>query len=59
MLKTLFGVVIFVLNIWAIAMIISSKETTPQKVLWVLLVVLLPVIGLVIWLFAGPRPTPK
>ncbi len=56
MFNTLFGIIIFALDIWAIAMIIGSNETTAQKVLWVLLVVLLPVIGLLIWFFAGPRP---
>lgn len=59
MLNTLLGIVIFVLDVWAIAMIIGSQETTAQKVLWVLLVVLLPVIGLLIWFFAGPRPAAK
>ncbi len=26
-----------------------------HKVLWILLIVLLPVVGLIIWFFAGPR----
>lgn len=56
MLNTLIGIVIFALDVWAIAMIISSNAETTHKVLWVLLVVLLPLIGLLIWYFAGPRP---
>lgn len=56
MLNSLIGLVIFALDVWAIAMIISSKAETLHKVLWILLVVLLPLIGLLIWFFAGPRP---
>lgn len=56
MLNTLGGAIIFLLDIWAIAMIIGTKESTAQKVIWVLLVVIFPIIGFLIWLFAGPRP---
>ena len=59
MLNTLGGAIVFILNVWAIAMIIGSSETTGTKVLWVILVILLPIIGFLIWLFAGPRPAPK
>ncbi|GAB5390264.1 MAG: PLDc N-terminal domain-containing protein [Alphaproteobacteria bacterium] len=51
----LFGLIIFVLNIYAIFQIVTSGSSILHKVLWVLLVFLLPLIGLVIWFFAGPR----
>lgn len=56
-LNPLFALVIFALDIWAIASIFNSKVETAQKVLWIALVLFLPVIGLLIWYFAGPRPT--
>lgn len=49
------GVLILALNIWAIISIFSSGATTGAKVIWTLLVLVLPVIGFVIWFFAGPR----
>jgi hypothetical protein len=58
-LNGLLGLVILALNIWAIISIIKSGAETGIKVLWVLLIVLLPVIGLVIWALLGPRGTVK
>lgn len=49
------GFILLALNIWAIVSIIGSRESTGAKVLWTLLVLVLPVIGLIIWFVAGPR----
>jgi hypothetical protein len=49
------GLIILALDIWAIINIIQSKSSDGNKVLWVLLVILLPVVGLVLWFFLGPR----
>lgn len=49
------GFILLVLNIWAFVSIISSNATTGRKVIWCLLVLILPLIGFLIWLFAGPR----
>ncbi|SIT90326.1 Phospholipase_D-nuclease N-terminal [Yoonia rosea] len=49
------GLIILALNIWAIISIIGSGASTGSKVLWTLLVLVLPVIGFIIWLIAGPR----
>ncbi|MEL6450010.1 MAG: PLDc N-terminal domain-containing protein [Pseudomonadota bacterium] len=49
------GFIVLVLNIWAIVSIIGSAASTGSKVLWTLLVLVLPIIGFVIWLLAGPR----
>lgn len=51
------GLIILILDIWAIVSIVGSGATTGSKVLWVLLVILLPLIGFIIWLVAGPRST--
>lgn len=53
----LIGLVVFALDIWAIASIFNAKVETAQKVLWIALVLFLPVIGFLIWYFAGPKPT--
>ena len=49
------GLILLVLDIWAIVSIIGSSASTGSKVLWSLLVIILPLVGFIIWLIAGPR----
>lgn len=51
----LWGLLILIADIWAIVSVVSSSVTTGKKVLWVLLILILPVLGFIIWFFAGPR----
>lgn len=51
----LLGLVVLALNIWAILTIVSSSASTGSKVAWILLILLLPLLGVVIWLMLGPR----
>ena len=55
MFSGLLGLLIFIGDIYAIVAILKSGITTGAKALWCLLVLLLPVLGLIIWYFAGPR----
>lgn len=54
-LSGLLSLVILALDIWAIINVVKSRAETGMKVLWVLLIVFLPVLGLIIWALAGPR----
>lgn len=47
--------IIFALDVWAIASIINTNAEMPTKILWIALVAFLPVLGLIIWWFAGPK----
>ncbi len=49
------GLIVLALDIWALIGIVGSSASTGRKVLWVLLVVLMPILGFVLWLFFGPR----
>ena len=51
----LIGLIILALNIWAIINVLKSGVSTGMKIVWVLLIILLPVLGLIIWAIAGPR----
>jgi hypothetical protein len=51
----LVGLIILALDIWAIINVIKSSAGTGAKVIWVLLIIFLPVLGLIIWAIAGPR----
>ena len=53
-MSKLIGLVILVLDILAIIKIIQSGASTGEKVLWVLLVLVLPLVGLIIWALMGP-----
>ena len=48
------GLIILVLDIFAIIKILKSGATGLVKLLWILGVFFFPVIGLLIWYFAGP-----
>jgi len=51
----LFGLVVLVLDIWGILNVIGSRAAIGVRLLWILLIVILPVIGLIAWFVAGPR----
>ncbi|MES2818905.1 MAG: PLDc N-terminal domain-containing protein [Pseudomonadota bacterium] len=51
----LLGLIILALDIWAILNVIKSNTDTTMKIVWVLLILVLPVLGLIIWAIAGPR----
>lgn len=54
-MEYIFGIIIFVLDVWAIASVINTRESTGTKILWIALIAILPVLGLIIWYFAGPK----
>lgn len=49
------GLIGLALTIWALINVVLSGATTGAKVLWVLLLIVIPFIGFIIWFFAGPR----
>jgi succinate dehydrogenase/fumarate reductase cytochrome b subunit len=53
----LLGILILIADVWAIISIVQSSASNEKKALWVILVVLLPVVGLILWYFLGPRGT--
>ncbi|MCE8007436.1 PLD nuclease N-terminal domain-containing protein [Aestuariivita sp.] len=53
------SLILMALNIWAFISIVTSGATTGSKVLWCLLVLILPLIGFIIWFVAGPRGRPS
>ena len=50
----LLGLLQLAVAIYAIVMIIQSSAETGAKVLWGLLVLIVPLIGLIIWALMGP-----
>jgi hypothetical protein len=54
-MEFIFGIIVLILDIWAIVNVFGSSASTGAKVLWILLILILPVVGFIIWFFAGPR----
>jgi Phospholipase_D-nuclease N-terminal len=53
--RGLWGLLVLIADVWAIVNIVQSSAETSKKVLWVVLVIVLPVLGFVLWLLLGPR----
>ena len=54
-LSTIGSVIILILDIVAIISVIGSSESSLSKLVWVLVILFLPIIGLLLWLVIGPR----
>jgi len=54
-MEFLIGLIILVLDIWAIVNVVQSRASFIAKLIWFLVIVILPVLGLIIWFAAGPR----
>ena len=55
----LVGLLILAGDIWAILNVVQSAASTGAKVAWILAILILPLLGLLIWLVAGPRSEPR
>ena len=51
----LVGLIILIADIWAIVKTVGSPVSAGSKALWIVLILILPILGLVIWLIAGPK----
>lgn len=49
------GLIVLVADVWAIVNIFQSNADTGTKVLWTVLVIVLPVLGFILWFFWGPK----
>lgn len=51
----IFGLLILIADIWAIVNVLQSGADTLKKVIWIVVILVLPVLGLVLWFLFGPR----
>ena len=52
---SVWGLLVLVGDIWAIINIFQSSVSNEKKLIWIIAVVLLPLLGLILWFFLGPR----
>jgi len=51
---SIIGLVILVLDIIALVSLLQSGADTATKILWALLIILLPVLGMILYFLMGP-----
>ncbi|MAT85055.1 MAG: hypothetical protein CMQ43_08000 [Gammaproteobacteria bacterium] len=51
----LLGLIHLVIVIYALVKIVQSGASTGAKVLWIVIVLVLPILGLILWLLLGPK----
>ncbi len=49
------GLIVLIADVWAIVNILQSGADTAKKVIWIIVVFLLPVLGFILWYFLGPK----
>ena len=51
----LWGLIVLIADVWAVINIAQSSASNEKKALWIVLVVVLPVVGFILWYFLGPK----
>jgi hypothetical protein len=53
-MSSIISLLILALDIFAIIRILQSSASGAKKILWILGVLIFPLVGVVVWFFAGP-----
>lgn len=51
----IFGFLLLVADVWAIVKTVQSSASTGSKVVWIVVILILPLAGLIAWLIFGPK----
>lgn len=49
------GLIVLIADIYAIVSTVQSRESTGTKVVWIVVILLLPVLGVILWWLFGPK----
>lgn len=52
------ALLVFVADTWALMRLFASPAGAGRKVRWTAVIVLLPILGILLWLRSGPKPSP-
>jgi len=51
----IFGLIVLIADIYAIVSTVSSRDSIGSKVVWIVVILLLPVLGFILWWWFGPK----
>ena len=51
----IFGLFVLIADIWAIVNVVQSGVNTGMKIFWILIIVVLPLAGFILWFLLGPK----
>ena len=54
-METILGLIILILDIIAIVSVLKSGNTVLMKVVWIVVILVLPVIGMLLWFLIGGK----
>ena len=54
-MEWILGLIVLIIQIWAIIQVWQSGTSTGKKLLWTLLILVFPIVGVIIWWFVGPK----
>ena len=49
------GILVLIADVYAILKIVQSSESDGKKALWIVIVLVLPILGVIIWYLMGPN----
>lgn len=49
------GFILLVCVIYAVVKTVQSRASTGKKVIWILVLLILPLLGFILWLIFGPK----
>lgn len=52
---SIFGLLVLILDIYAIYKTLTSGASGAAKILWILGIIIFPIVGFIVWLIAGPK----
>ena len=53
-MRGIFGLLVLIADIYAIVKIVQSRAQPGPKIIWILVVLVFPIVGVAVWFFAGP-----
>ncbi len=51
----IFGLLLLIADVYAIVKTVQSSASTGAKVIWIVVILLLPLVGLIAWFLFGPK----
>lgn len=51
----LLGLIWLIIVVWAIVKTAQARVGLLPRLLWILILIFLPVLGLIVWIFLGPK----